>query len=63
VTGPQKDIRYDIMYTYSKDELPKEWSNLKKRLYEDFSYTILPKILKNFDSMSMANSIEVRMPF
>ena len=29
----------------------------------EFQQTMLPKILKNFDALSMANSIEVRMPF
>jgi len=51
------------IYTFEKESLPKNFSHLKKRLYEDFSYTVLPRILKNFDAMSMANSIEVRMPF
>jgi asparagine synthase (glutamine-hydrolysing) len=51
------------LYDYEKDELPDGWTYLKQRLYEDFSYTILPRILKNFDAVSMANSIEVRMPF
>jgi asparagine synthase (glutamine-hydrolysing) len=32
-------------------------------LYEDFHRRVLPRILKNFDLMSMANGIEVRMPF
>lgn len=59
----KESVNGESLYTYKTDELPKEWSNLKKKLYHDFSYTILPRILKNFDSMSMANSIEVRMPF
>jgi asparagine synthase (glutamine-hydrolysing) len=50
-------------YTCLPPPLPNSWSFLKKKLYNDFSYTILPRILKNFDAMSMANSIEVRMPF
>jgi len=50
-------------YEWVKRDLPSGFSNLKSRLYEDFSYTILPRILKNFDAVSMANSIEVRMPF
>ena len=51
------------LYSYNADELPKSWTYLKKSLYNDFNYTVLPRILKNFDTMSMANSIEVRMPF
>ncbi len=49
-------------YSYKRD-MPKNWSNLKRCLYVDFNYTMLPRIIKNFDAMSMANSIEVRMPF
>jgi len=50
-------------YEWVKRDLPSCFSNLKSKLYEEFSYTILPRILKNFDAVSMANSIEVRMPF
>lgn len=52
-----------MTYTFETEALPKEWGHLKRRLYIDFNYTILPRILKNFDALSMANSIEVRMPF
>lgn len=44
-------------------ELPPEWGALNKALYQDFHHTILPRILKNFDLMSMAHGVEVRMPF
>lgn len=42
---------------------PKHWKSFRKQLYIDFSQTMLPRILKNFEMVSMANSIEVRMPF
>ncbi|KRQ98355.1 asparagine synthase (glutamine-hydrolyzing) [Bradyrhizobium valentinum] len=45
------------------DVLPKEWGTLNKRLYRMFHSTILPTILRNFDRLSMAHGIEVRMPF
>lgn len=32
-------------------------------LYNQFHYTMLPTILRNFDKMAMQNSIEIRMPF
>ena len=32
-------------------------------LLQDFSYNTLPKILENFDKLSMAQSLEVRSPF
>jgi len=43
--------------------IPSGFSHLRKQLYIDFNYTVLPRILKNFDAVSMANSVEVRMPF
>ncbi len=36
---------------------------LFQRLYEDFHYYSLPSILKTYDRLSMANSVEVRSPF
>jgi asparagine synthase (glutamine-hydrolysing) len=45
------------------DALPREWGSLNKRLYRMFHGTVLPTILRNFDRISMAHGIEVRMPF
>ncbi|MCK1422398.1 MULTISPECIES: asparagine synthase (glutamine-hydrolyzing) [unclassified Bradyrhizobium] len=45
------------------DELPKAWGALNRRLYRMFHSTTLPTILRNFDRLSMAHGIEVRMPF
>jgi asparagine synthase (glutamine-hydrolysing) len=59
----REKINKSDLYSYEAEELPKSWTYLKKSLYIDFNYTVLPRILKNFDTMSMANSIEVRMPF
>jgi asparagine synthase (glutamine-hydrolysing) len=36
---------------------------LNRRLYRMFHSTVLPTILRNFDRVSMAHGIEVRMPF
>jgi len=36
---------------------------LNRRLYRMFHATVLPTILRNFDRISMAHGIEVRMPF
>jgi len=38
-------------------------SPLGKKLYELFHYTILPTLLRNYDRYSMANGVEIRMPF
>ena len=45
------------------DALPREWGALNRRLYRMFHSTVLPTILRNFDRVSMAHGIEVRMPF
>ena len=45
------------------DALPRHWGALNCRLYRMFHGTVLPTILRNFDRLSMAHGIEVRMPF
>jgi asparagine synthase (glutamine-hydrolysing) len=45
------------------DVLPRDWGSLNRRLYRMFHGTLLPTILRNFDRLSMAHGIEVRMPF
>jgi asparagine synthase (glutamine-hydrolysing) len=49
--NPDADRRYDDM------------SGLGRDLYIRFHHNILPTILRQFDRASMANGIEVRMPF
>lgn len=41
----------------------KRLSNLDKRLYAQTHVTTLPTLLRNYDLYSMANSVEIRMPF
>lgn len=36
---------------------------LRRRLFADFNYDVLPPILAKFDRMSMAHGVEVRSPF
>ncbi len=45
------------------DVLPSEWGDTNRMLYRKFHSTVLPTILRNFDRVSMAHGIEVRMPF
>ena len=45
------------------DKLPADWGVLNRRLYRMFHGTTLPTILRNFDRLSMAHGVEVRMPF
>ena len=43
-----------------------EWNklgNLNQRLYESTHKTVLPTLLRNYDRYSMANGVEIRMPF
>lgn len=46
-----------------QDRLPADWGRLNRRLYAMFHVDSLPTILRNFDRLSMAHGIEVRMPF
>jgi asparagine synthase (glutamine-hydrolysing) len=46
-----------------RDRLPASWGPMNRRLYRLFHSTVLPTILRNFDRLSMAHGIEVRMPF
>lgn len=46
-----------------KDDLPAHYTGLDKRLYAMFNASVLPTILRNFDRLSMAHGVEVRMPF
>lgn len=45
------------------DRLPAEWGLFNRRLYGMFHSTILPTLLRNFDRLSMAHSVEVRSPY
>jgi asparagine synthase (glutamine-hydrolysing) len=45
------------------DSLPRHWGGLNVRLYRMFHCDVLPTILRNFDRISMAHGVEIRMPF
>jgi asparagine synthase (glutamine-hydrolysing) len=45
------------------DRLPDHYHGLDNRFYAMFHGSVLPTILRNFDRLSMAHGIEVRMPF
>jgi asparagine synthase (glutamine-hydrolysing) len=45
------------------DKLPSHWGPVNRELYRMFHTTVLPTILRNFDRLSTAHGIEVRMPF
>jgi asparagine synthase (glutamine-hydrolysing) len=50
-------------FSDAQHALFKELSPLSKKLYEIFHVTILPTLLRNYDRYSMANGVEIRMPF
>lgn len=56
---PQKDF----IPVPSHDKLPSHWGEINRMLYPMFHSSILPTILRNFDRLSMAHGVEVRMPF
>ena len=39
------------------------FDSVGKQLYQDFHFTALPTILRNFDRCSMAHGVEIRAPF
>jgi asparagine synthase (glutamine-hydrolysing) len=61
--GGVRDIPSEFSLVGDDDVLPREWGSLNRRLYRMFHSTVLPTILRNFDRLSMAHGIEVRMPF
>jgi asparagine synthase (glutamine-hydrolysing) len=61
--GGLRDIPAQFPLVGDDDVLPRHWGSLNRRLYRMFHGTVLPTILRNFDRISMAHGIEVRMPF
>ena len=50
----------------SRDKSHPKWNhldNLSKQLYVSAHETVLPTLLRNYDRYSMANGVEIRMPF
>ena len=61
--GGLRDTPEPFALVGDDDVLPSDWGALNRRLYRMFHGTVLPTILRNFDRLSMAHGIEVRMPF
>ena len=61
--GGLRDVPAQLPLLGDDDTLPPDWGSLNRRLYRMFHGTVLPTILRNFDRISMAHGIEVRMPF
>lgn len=61
--GGLRDFPSPLPLVGEEDVLPPEWGGLNRRLYRMFHGTVLPTILRNFDRLSMAHGVEVRMPF
>lgn len=59
-------IGYADPLSSSRDSSHPAWGrldNLTRRLYASTHETILPTLLRNYDRYSMANGVEIRMPF
>ena len=52
-----------LPYPRRRLETSNEFDHLGTALYDDFHNGVMPRILKNFDAMSMAHGVEVRTPF
>jgi asparagine synthase (glutamine-hydrolysing) len=61
--GGLRAIPTQLSLVGDDDVLPREWGALNRRLYRMFHGTVLPTILRNFDRVSMAHGVEIRMPF
>ena len=53
----------DFQLVAESDKLPAQWGNINRTLYRMFHSDTLPTILRNFDRLSMAHGVEIRMPF
>ena len=53
----------EIFFKIRNNECYKEMDGLSQALFEIFHFTTLPTLLRNYDKYSMANGVEVRMPF
>ncbi len=60
---PDADLPAGFTAAVDTDQVPADWGPLNRELYLLFHRTMLPTILRNFDRLSMAHGIEVRMPF
>jgi asparagine synthase (glutamine-hydrolysing) len=52
-----------VNLSYHNHDNFKNYDVFNKSLYEIFHTTILPTLLRNYDRYSMANGVEIRMPF
>ena len=51
------------LYAPRKLQIPENFDLVNRALFEDFHLRLLPRILRNFEVLSMAHGVEVRMPF
>jgi len=56
-------LKFESLYSLLPLKIPEHLDLTNKLLFNDFHLKLLPRILKNFDLMSMAHGVEVRMPF
>ena len=53
----------EIFVKLRANDCYREMDGLTQALFEIFHFTTLPTLLRNYDKYSMANGVEVRMPF
>jgi asparagine synthase (glutamine-hydrolysing) len=61
----KKILKREVVKTYVDSKHPR-WramDKLNQQLYVSTHQTILPTLFRNYDRYSMANSVEIRMPF
>lgn len=57
------ELSSDFALPWESDQMPDHWDKINTDFYQMFHATTLPTILRNFDRVSMAHGVEVRMPF
>lgn len=57
------DISMNESINLPEHLVPAHFKGSEAQLYNDFHFTTLPTILRNFDRAAMRNGIEIRMPF
>lgn len=56
-------LKYKLTFEDQDHIVYKNFDPFTKNLYKIFHITILPTLLRNYDRYSMANGVEIRMPF
>lgn len=58
-----ESLRHQLRFDEQNHPAFRNMDPLSRKLYELFHVTTLPTLLRNYDRYSMANGVEIRMPF